>query len=38
MTDEEYLMLARLIGDRLGDLGLDDIADFGNYLDEEGED
>ena len=37
MTDEEYLILARLIGDRLGDLGLDDIADFGNYLDEEGE-
>ena len=37
MTDEEYLQLARLIGERLGELGLDEIADFGNYLDDESE-
>ena len=37
MDDEEYLELAGLIGQRLSELGLDDIADFGNYMDEEGE-
>lgn len=37
MDDEEYLKLAGLIGRRLSELGLDDIADFGNYMDEEGE-
>ena len=37
MDDEEYLDLAKLIGARLERLGLDDIADFGNYMDEEGE-
>ena len=37
MDDEEYLELARLIGQRLSELGLNDIADFGNYMDEEGE-
>ena len=36
MDDEEYLELAGLIGARLSNLGLDDIADFGNYMDEEG--
>ena len=37
MDDKEYLELAGLIGERLVELGLDDIADFGNYMDEEGE-
>ena len=37
MDDEEYLELAGLIGERLAELGLDDIADFANYMDEEGE-
>ena len=34
MEDEEYLELAELIGQRLSEIGLDDIADFGNYTDE----
>ena len=37
MDDEDYLELAGLIGQRLEELGLDDIADFSNYMDEEGE-
>ena len=37
MDDEEYLKLAALIGRRLSELSLDDIADFDNYMDEEGE-
>ena len=37
MDDEDYLELAKLIGARLSDLGLDDIADFDSYIDEEGE-
>ena len=35
MDDEEYLELAALIGARLARLGLDDIADVSNYMDEE---
>lgn len=37
MDDEEYLELAALIGRRLSELGLDDIAHFDNYMDEEDE-
>ena len=37
MDDKEYLKLAGLIGPRLSDLGLDDLADFSNYMDERGE-
>ena len=37
MDDEEYLELAKLIGARLANLGLEDLADFGNYMDEGGE-
>ena len=37
MDDEDYLELAKLIGARLENLGLGDIADFDNYMDEEGE-
>ena len=35
MDDEEYFELAGLIGQRLTELGLDDIADFGHYMEEE---
>ena len=38
MDDVEYFELARLIRDYLLDLGLDDIADFNNYAEDEGED
>ena len=38
MDDVEYFELARLIRDHLLDLGLDDIADFNNYMENEGDD
>ena len=38
MDDIEYFELARLIRDHLLDLGLDNIADFNNYVEDEGED
>ena len=38
MDDKEYFELARLIRDHLLDLGLDNIADFNHYVEEEGED
>ena len=37
MDDEEYFELARLIRNHLLDLDLDDIADFSNYTDDEGD-
>ena len=38
IDDVEYFELARPIRDHLLDLGLDDIADFNNYAEDEGED
>ena len=37
MNEEEYLALADLIGRHLVELGLGEIADLGNYMDNEGE-
>ena len=38
MDDKEYFDLAGLIGEHLSDLGLDEIADFNNYVEYEGDD
>ena len=38
MDNEEYFVLARLIRDRLLELDLDEIAEFSNYMEDEGED
>jgi len=38
MDDEEYFELARVIRDHVLELGLDDIADFNNYVNDEGDD
>ena len=37
MDDREYFELAGLIGEHLSDLGLDEIADFNNYVEYEGD-